>query len=308
MPTPVDPEIPRGVALAWGIAAHPQRGPKREMSVELIVEAAVAIADAEGLAAVSMAAVAARLGYTPMSLYRYVSAKEDLVLLMQEEAVGLPGDSVRAAPGWREGLEALYREAVQRYLAHPWVLDIPITGSPTTPSGAAWLDAGLQVLADTPLTHLEKVSVALLVTGQARWVGIVQAGYARVQRETGLTDAEVAAREDALFRQLVTADAYPHLRAAVDAGVFLDPSDPFRFGLARSLDGVAAYLEAAADGHHDEPLPWTGLDDAGIAGDRRVREARKAVATAEKALRDAHRLERVAAREARARVRKPGQA
>jgi hypothetical protein len=38
---------------------------------------------------------------------------------------------------------------VQRYLAHPWVLDIPITGSPTTPSGAAWLDAGLQVLADT---------------------------------------------------------------------------------------------------------------------------------------------------------------
>jgi Tetracyclin repressor-like, C-terminal domain len=150
---------------------------------------------------------------------RYVSAKEDLVLLMQEEAIRLPNDSVRTAPGWREGLEALYREAVQRDLAHPWVLDIPITGSPTTPSGAAWQDAGLQVLADTPLTHLEQVSVALLVTGQARWVGIVQAGYARVQRETGLNDAEVAAREDALFRLLVTADAYPHLRAAVTRGL-----------------------------------------------------------------------------------------
>jgi hypothetical protein len=75
------------------------------------------------------------------------------------------------------------------------------------------------------------VSVALLVTSQARWVGIVQAGYARVQRETGLNDAEVAAREDALFRLLVTADAYPHLRAAVDAGVFLYQNDPFRFGL-----------------------------------------------------------------------------
>jgi hypothetical protein len=128
---------------------------------------------------------------------------------MQAEAIGLPSDSVRTAAGWREGLEALYREAVQRYLAHPWVLDIPITGSPTTPSGAAWLDAGLRVLADTPLTHLEQVSVAVLVTGQARWVGIVQAGYARVQRETGLNDAEVAPREDALFRLLVTADAYP---------------------------------------------------------------------------------------------------
>ena len=61
-------------------ASPPTRsaGPKREMSVEKIVEAAVEIADAEGLGAVSMAAVAARLGYTPMSLYRYVSAKDDL--------------------------------------------------------------------------------------------------------------------------------------------------------------------------------------------------------------------------------------
>ena len=94
----VELELPRGVALAWGIAASPQRGPKREMSVERIVEAAVEIADAEGLGAVSMAAVAARLGYTPMSLYRYVTAKDDLILLMQEEATGLPPESDRAMP------------------------------------------------------------------------------------------------------------------------------------------------------------------------------------------------------------------
>ena len=102
----VELDLPRGVALAWGIAADPQRGPKREMSVERIVEAAVEIADAEGLGAVSMAAVAARLGYTPMSLYRYVTAKDDLILLMQEEATGpaARGDSrgrrlARAARG-----------------------------------------------------------------------------------------------------------------------------------------------------------------------------------------------------------------
>ena len=57
-----DADLPRGIALAWGVAANPQRGPKREMSVESIVEAAVELADAEGLGAVSMAAVAARLG------------------------------------------------------------------------------------------------------------------------------------------------------------------------------------------------------------------------------------------------------
>jgi hypothetical protein len=90
-------------------------------------------------------------------------------------------------------------------------------------------------------------------------------------------------------------------------GVFLDQSDPFRFGLARSLDGVAAYLESARGGHHDEPHPWTGLDDAGITEDRRVREAKKAVTAAEKTLRDARRLERLAAREARERLRRAGQ-
>src|SRR3954451_23548437 len=108
-----EPELPRGIALAWGVAANPQRGPKREMSVESIVEAAVELADAEGLGAVSMAAVAARLGYTPMSLYRYVTAKDDLILLMQEEATGLPPQQVGEAEGWRAQLVALYRAMVQ---------------------------------------------------------------------------------------------------------------------------------------------------------------------------------------------------
>src|SRR6187431_447673 len=128
MPEAAEPDLPRGVALAWGIAADPQRGPKREMSVERIVDAAVEIADAEGLGAVSMAAVAARLGYTPMSLYRYVSAKEDLVLLMQESATGLPPASVREIEGWRERLNAIFRAQLNIYLRHPWMLDIPITG------------------------------------------------------------------------------------------------------------------------------------------------------------------------------------
>ncbi|MCH6231062.1 TetR/AcrR family transcriptional regulator C-terminal domain-containing protein [Microbacterium sp. CFH 31415] len=294
-------ELPRGVALAWGVAANPQRGPKREMSVERIVEAAVEIADADGLAAVSMAAVAARLGYTPMSLYRYVTAKDDLVLLMQEEATGLPSAASRTAGTWRDRMQALYREQVQRYLEHPWVLDVPITGSPTTPNSAAWMDAGLHALAETPLTHEERLSVMLLVTGHARWTGMVLAGYARVQRERGVADVDITRAEDALFRQLITADAYPDLRAAIDAGVFLDESDPFSFNLDRSLDGVAAYIAEVEKGRRAERAPWGGLDDADIADDKKFREARKAVRQAEKALRDARRIERQVAREVRER-------
>ncbi|WP_127819115.1 TetR/AcrR family transcriptional regulator [Microbacterium sp. CPCC 204701] len=296
-----EPELPRGIALAWGVAANPQRGPKREMSVERIVEAAVEIADAEGLGAVSMAAVAAKLGFTPMSLYRYVTAKDDLILLMQEEATGLPSEEVLAAGDWRERLTALYRQQVHHYMEHPWVLEVPITGSPATPNSAAWMDAGLAALADTPLSHEERLSVLLLVTGAARWTGIVLAGYQRAERDGGLTGGDITAREDAMYRALITEDAYPHLRAAIDAGVFLDESDPFAFGLERSLDGVAAYIDAVAQGRAAERAPWARLEDADVADDKKYREARKAVREAEKALRDARKLERLAARDARER-------
>lgn len=297
----IEPELPRGIALAWGVAANPQRGPKREMSVERIVEAAVEIADAEGLGAVSMAAVAAKLGFTPMSLYRYVTAKDDLILLMQEEATGLPSGDVLTAGDWRARLTALYHEQVQRYMQHPWVLEVPITGSPATPNSAAWMDAGLAALADTPLTHNDRLAVMLLVTGTARWTGIVLAGYQRAESDGGLSEGEITAREDAMFRSLITEDAYPHLRAAIDAGVFLDESDPFAFGLERGLDGVATYMDAVADGHTVERAPWARLDDADIADDKKFREAQKAVRVAEKALRDARKLERLAARDARER-------
>jgi AcrR family transcriptional regulator len=302
MDDPDETELPRGVALAWGVAASPQRGPKREMSVERIVDAAVELADAEGLGAVSMAAVATRLGYTPMSLYRYVSAKDDLFLLMQEEATALPPDSVAEAEGWRAKLEELYRAMVQVNVRHPWMLDIPITGSPTTPNSAAWMDAGLAALAGTPLTLAERLSVVLAVTGQARWCGTILAAYARATRE-GFDPAAIARREDALYRRLISADAYPALREAVEEGVFLDESDPFAFGLARTLDGIAVYLTR---GERDAPAAWPEQEEQGVADDRRVREARKGVRAAEKALREARRAEREAMREARDRIaRKP---
>jgi len=296
-----DVELPRGVALAWGVAADPQRGPKREMSVEKIVEAAVDLADAEGLGAVSMAAVAARLGYTPMSLYRYVSAKDDLLLLMQDEETGLPPETVRE-DGWRAGLGLLFSSMLASYLRHPWMLDIPITGSPITPNSSAWIEAGLVALADTALTQEERVAVTLLVTGHARWYGTILAGYATQARTSGMTPEQITAREAALFDALISADGYPALRAAVEDGVFASDADPFVFGIERILDGVAAYLDAlAAGGKRTKPAAWAVLEDADVASDKRVREAKKAVRDADRALRDARKLERTAIRDARER-------
>ncbi|GAA5153182.1 hypothetical protein GCM10025768_22460 [Microbacterium pseudoresistens] len=303
------PELPRGIALAWGVAANPQRGPKREMSVERIVDAAVELADAEGIGAVSMAAVAARLGYTPMSLYRYVTAKDDLLLLMQEEATGVPPDEHREHEGWRAKLGVLFEAQVQVFLRHPWILSLPITGSPITPNSSAWIDAGLEALSDTPLTDEERLAVALAVTGEARWYGMVLAGYDEQARTSGLSPQEVSEREAALFDRVITADEFPALRRAIEAGVFTATGDPFRFALERIFDGVALYIDALDRGDARDMAPeWVGLDAAEAGGDKRYREAQKAVREAEKALRLARKAERQAHREALERLAKTGRA
>ena len=99
-PPPIDP----AVALAWGRSDSARRGPKPSLSLEEIVATAVRIADEEGLEAVSMARVAKALGFTTMSLYRYVPSKADLLTHMQDAALGpLPEDRVRDVD-WRAGL------------------------------------------------------------------------------------------------------------------------------------------------------------------------------------------------------------
>ena len=273
------------------------------MSVEKIVDAAIEIADADGLGAVSMAAVATRLGYTPMSLYRYVSAKDDLMLLMQETATGLPPAAVREIDGWRPRLSAIFRAMVDIYLRHSWMIDVPITGSPTTPNSSAWMEIVLEAVEETPLTPEERIAVTLLVTGQARWYGTVLAGYAATGRATGLTPEQITVREAALYDGLISADEFPALRRAIDTGVFLSPADPFMFGFERILDGLEAYIDRLAKGGTRAATPgWATLDDAEVSSDKRYREAQKAVRDAEKALRAAQRHLRQTLREARERV------
>lgn len=302
-----DFELPHGIALAWGVAANPQRGPKREMSVELIVEKAIELADAEGLGAVSMAAVAKKLGFTPMSLYRYVSAKDDLLLLMQDEATGLPSEAYREAQGWRAKLGVLFREQVAIYMRHPWLLSVPITGSPVTPNSSEWIEAGLTSLEGTPLNAEERMAAVLAITGQARWNGMVVAGYAATSQRTGASPDEVAGMEQAVYDAVITREAFPQLRAVVDAGVFIAEYDPFQWGFERTLDGIEAYIAALDRGDsHRLTEEWVVPEDLDVADDKRYRaaakaatDAQKALLQAEKALRQARKAQQQALREAR---------
>ncbi len=291
-----EPELPRAVALAWGVSANPQRGPKRELSIERIVDAAVEIADEQGLAGVSMASVAASLGFTPMSLYRYVTAKGDLVALMQEQGIGLPPDELRGADGWRAGLMAWAEAQLEVQRRHPWLLDIPILGTPTTPNNLTWLDAGLEIMRTLPLDYHEKVSITLAVMAHNRFRGIVERGYLAGAEAAGASVDEYEHAGVAILDSLVTADQFPDVRAALDAGVFTGDADPFSWGLERLLDGIERYLQtdpaSRATPRGEHPVDPRALED------KHVKVAAKERRDAEKLLRDARKREREAIRHA----------
>jgi AcrR family transcriptional regulator len=283
-----DGDLPRGIALAWGVAANPQRGPKRELSLEGIVDAAVAIADVDGLGAVSMSSVSTALGFTTMSLYRYVSAKDDLILLMQEAGIGLPPLSIGEVDDWREGLTRWHRSMIAVYAQHPWLLDIPVDGEPSTPNNLAWLDIGLGVLARTPLDLASRVDTLLLLSGHSRWEGQVL----RYQGGSALPDSTLA--------ELITPEQFPYLAPAIAAGAFSsDEQNAFEFGLLRILDGIEhqiGELEAGRPGATSVPDP-----DREFARDERVKKVRDQVRDAEGKLRDLRKKEREAVARARER-------
>ena len=96
-------ELPADVALMWRLRETPRRGPKPSLTLDDIVAAAIAIADAEGLAAVSMARVAERLGNSTMALYRHVKSKDDLLVIMSDAALERP-EPMPEGIDWRTGL------------------------------------------------------------------------------------------------------------------------------------------------------------------------------------------------------------
>ena len=294
---PGAPVLPHAVAIAWGVAELPQRGPKRELSTERIVEAAIRIADADGLDAVSMGRVATALGFTPMSLYRYVTGKDDLLLLMVDTASEIPDQP--AEGDWRTLLRTWATSVRAGYQRHPWLASMPPSATPTTPNRLAILDGALGAMDELGLPDESKVSIALLLMG---YIGL----FGEAGHETRIDEGMRVA-----LRELVTVDRFPHLADAVQAGILDEPlastDRAFFFGLNRLLDGLQAWVDR---GGHDDAA-FDRIPPAAVS-DRKVKDAMKEVREAEARLAEARRearkvaeraIEREAAAEERARER-----
>jgi len=213
---------------------------RQGLSLDRIVAAAVELADADGLAAVSMARVARRLGFTTMSLYRHVEGKEELLRLMADAASGEP-PRLDPTAGWRAGLERWTRAMYEALLVHPWYADLPITGPPRLPNGVAWFDRALGALAETGLDEREKLGVVLLVNGTAFWQARLAIELGGAARDRGSSVEAETAAYGAAIDGLVSGERFPSLRRALDSGVFADEDgadEDFEFTLRTTLDGV----------------------------------------------------------------------
>ncbi|WP_236007649.1 TetR/AcrR family transcriptional regulator [Nakamurella leprariae] len=245
-----EPVLPHALALTWGIAEQPQRGPRRELSIEKIVDAAIEMADAEGLGAVSMARVAAALGYTTMSLYRYVTSKDDLLLLMEDAVYAVPLSRPEPGTPWRPAMRALVDACMTGIRAHPWAARLPIRGVPMTPNNLYLVDYALGAMAGLPLDTEEKLATLLALTGLARVLG----GY-----EAELLSARENGTEPRLtvgaLSTLVTDDRFPALAPIVRAGEYTPDETQmafegpvmdaeYRFSIDRVLDGVEQLVAA----------------------------------------------------------------
>jgi AcrR family transcriptional regulator len=165
-------------------------GPRPGLTVDAIVDAAVAVADADGMAGLSMRAVGERLGRTAMALYTYVPNKGELLDLMYDRALaelptGYPMDA-----GWRMAATRWAEDLLAFSLRHPWVLQISQARPVLGPGGFTVLETVARILHATGLGPevLRGVVAALfdLVRGAARTI----ADARRAAAETGVSDEE----------------------------------------------------------------------------------------------------------------------
>lgn len=229
--------LPRTVALLWG-RGEARRGPKPKFDIRDVARAGIAVADADGLAAVSMARVAAELAVTTMALYRYVDRKDELLLAMIDTAYGPPP---RRQPSgtWRTQLQSWGRANHAALLRHPWIVQIALADPPLGPHTVAWMERGLVAFGDTGLGHQERLSCLLVLEVYIRGHVLLTSGLG-----TGAEPDFAFARG---LAGVIDAERFPAVAAALASGSLEDDDDlsgeEFEFGLQTLLDGIAALVE-----------------------------------------------------------------
>lgn len=225
----------------------PTRGPRQKVTVDEIVDSAVALADEDDLEAVSMRRVAGRLGLGVMSLYTYVPGKSELVDLMVDSVAGerpLPDHDGTV----RERLERIARIQWEEYRRHPWLLQVDTSRPPLGPNVSDRYEWQLRAVEGIGLGDIEMDQVVTLVAGFVAGPARAAFDSSRFQDSSGTTDQEWWEANAPVLERVMDGSRYPLSgRVGAAAGeAYNAAGNPgaFDFGLARVLDGVESFIRS----------------------------------------------------------------
>jgi AcrR family transcriptional regulator len=242
----------RSLDLLWRAHTPPTKGPKPRLDLDRIVKAAMDVADADGLATLSMRKVAEQLHVGTMSLYTYVPGKAELIDLMFDQAVA--GANERVEGSWRERLERIAHENWWRYHRHPWLLEITMVRPVLGPNVIARYDHELEAVDGIGLTDVEMDAVVSLIAGHVEGAARRALEAAHAERSTGQSDAAWWAERAPLLEKHLEPERYPTASrvgqaAGEEHNAAYAPEHSFEFGLARILDGIQALVDGrSSDG------------------------------------------------------------
>jgi AcrR family transcriptional regulator len=233
-------------------------GRRAPRSRDDIAEAAVAVADAEGLEAVSMRRVASELGLGTMSLYHYVRSKDELLDLMSDGIMGGQlVDDAELRKGWRAGLTAIAHATRRNFERHPWMGDAmrPRPSSVPGPNALRHIEQSLAAVADTGLDAQGQMDLIAAVDDYV--IGYVIRTLRFAEEEQHAPGEEWLAEMFEHMRARIEGGNYPHLQRALEANRAEGRSDEdlarmatderrFERGIERILDGIEVELKRTA--------------------------------------------------------------
>ena len=222
-----------------------------------VIESAIAIADAEGVVAVSLRRIAVNLNVSTMSLYRTIANKDDLLAGMMDTLMGEEAWPVTPPRGWRAQLEYIAHRQWRGYQSHPWLAQIvSLTRPQLAPNAMRHTEWALRAIDGYGLDATTRLYIVLTLFGHVRGAATGLEAEQQAERDTGIDIEEWMRVHDTRFAPVIQSGRFPHL-AKLDnnADVAFDLDALFEFGLTRLLDGFAALIRlrsAAArggDGH-----------------------------------------------------------
>ncbi len=233
----------RGVI--WDRPERAGRGPVPSLSREEITTAAVALADTQGIEAVSMRALAVELGVGAASLYRYVARKEELIDLMVDAVMGTDLQfEVRG--NWREDMRSIARGLRAMTLRHPWMA---IQGAGPRNFGPNTVQSYERVLSAIDGLGLEIDDMLVMIETLDAFIRgrtLEDLSEQEAVRRSGLSQDDWMQTQVPYIESLMASGRYPLVtRVVLDARTPHDPDrleHGFEAGLERVLDGLATML------------------------------------------------------------------